>query len=178
MSTPDKIKTIAAMREAGATEREIAEHFGVSRKMVWMWVRVWNAANPNVPVPRPQSRPKTPKYVLAAEMWNQRGMNARQIAKEMDATPSAAESWIKSARRAGLIPPNRTKRDAGGAKTYEHYLGKGVAPPRGTTIHLLAGLSARHVEQLLDAYRPEDENLAVTASRLLTEHFDAQTDPR
>lgn len=178
MTDPEKIKTIAAMREAGKTEREIAAHFGVSRKMVWEWVRLWNAANPETPVPRPASRPSEPLYVTAARLHKERGLTTEQIAAEMGRSTRNVRHLLRWARDVGALPPLKTKRDMGGMRTWEHYAAKGAAPPLGHMRDIVNQLPQDVIERLMATARGNEPTLAHTVGRILKEHFDAQTDAR
>ena len=52
---------IIAMREAGKTRREIAEHFGLEKRQIVWWVSRYNKAQAKLAAgisPRPQGRPR------------------------------------------------------------------------------------------------------------------------
>ena len=52
---------IIAMREAGKTRREIAEHFGLEKEQIKWWIRRYNQKRNNLDagiVPRPKGRPR------------------------------------------------------------------------------------------------------------------------
>ena len=66
---------IIAMREAGKTRREIAEHFGLEKRQIAWWVSRYNKAQAKLAAgisPRPKGRPRKdgqpPKQDLQKEI--------------------------------------------------------------------------------------------------------------
>ena len=66
---------IIAMREAGKTRREIAEHFGLEKRQIEWWVSRYNKAQARLAAgiaPRPKGRPRKdapPRDVVAEQAY-------------------------------------------------------------------------------------------------------------
>jgi len=66
---------IIAMREAGKTRREIAEHFGLEKRQIAWWVSRYNKAQAKLAAgisPRPQGRPRkdsSPRDIVAEQAF-------------------------------------------------------------------------------------------------------------
>jgi transposase len=66
---------IIAMREAGKTRREIAEHFGLEKQQIVWWVSRYNKAQAKLAagiMPRPKGRPRKdapPRDVVAEQAY-------------------------------------------------------------------------------------------------------------
>ena len=67
---------IIAMREAGKTRREIAEHFGLEKRQIAWWVSRYNKAQAKLAAagisPRPKGRPRkdtAPRDIVAEQAF-------------------------------------------------------------------------------------------------------------
>jgi hypothetical protein len=163
---PEPLATIARMRKEARSERAIAAHLGLTRRKMWDEVTRWNVANPDAPLPRPFSRPATPKYRRAAEMYGA-GKSLDEIAAALRVTPERAKGLVQTARTHRLLPLLSPVRD--GEHRYLILRKKGGVPRGGTLSELLRHLTPDDVDMLADLLPRNAESLAPTLAHLIRE---------
>ena len=175
MTEPDNIATIRRMRGEGHKETDIAAALGCSKKYLWDTVRNWNHDNPQNRLPRPKTRPEVPFYVQAANLRKEQGLTSPQIAKVMGRSLTTIHVWLTKAAKEGLIPAWRhSRRDRGGADTWDYYQSRGATPPVGHVRDTLALLSREQIETLLRRLTRDDKTLADLLARMLKDYMDAE----
>ena len=163
---------ISDMRREGRTERDIADALGITRQRLWRVVTDWNRRHPDTPIPPAYAAGNRQRTERAAEIVK-KGGDADDVAAEFDVTRQRAQQMMYRARARGLLPRVKTRRDCGGHAAWQHYYGKGAAPPAGVMGTVLNALTTDQIERLLAMLRPGDNTCADLVARILKEHMNA-----